>query len=238
MTYQLATILSCVLLPLFGWVGTWLAKRTIYRPITSEEGVQRDEKQERDKVKGIREKSVRSMFTVYGAIVVILFLAAALAQPMQKVRAALWPTITPTLTMTASPTSTRTPSRTPAPSRTPTLTVTGDAGNFLTTISNVGTVTRTPPASLPGGSSSQVYITRVPVTVVVVRTQIVYVTQINYVPLTVPVTVVVTATNTPLPSTESATPSPTVIYPETETGTPSPTFTFTPTPTFTGTPTP
>lgn len=218
MTYGIASLISCLLLPLFGWAGMAFTKRTIYRPIAPEEGLQRDEQGERDKVKAIREKSVKRTFSIYG-LVVSLFVMAALAEPAQKVKAALWPTATPTLTVTPSPTITRTPSLTPLASRTPTVAVTGASPS--------PTITLIPSGSVPGGNSVSVIVTRV---VVQVQTRIVpvYMTVINY----VPITVVVTVTETPPPTATVD------LFSHTPTASPTLTPTITPTPTFTETPTP
>ena len=232
MTYTIASALSCVLFFLFGWLGMVLAKRTVYSPIKTEDGVQRDEQAERDRVRALREQSVRRMFVVYGVIVVALFLWAALTEPVQKVYAALYPTATPTLTNTVTPTVTRTPSRTPTPSQIPTITGTGSAGNFLTSLASTPTPRGSATPFLPGGNGS--IVTRiVPQTVVVIQTRVIYATQINY----VPITVVVTATHTPVQS-PTYTLTPTQTQTATETPTPTVTMTYTPTPTFTETPTP
>jgi len=235
MTLQIATIISCALFPVAYWLGMGFVKRTIYRPISSEEGQTRSESEERDKVKQIREQGLKRVFTVYGVVVLIFFTWAAIEVPVKKVRAALWPTNTPTATMTRPPTLTRTPTRT----RTPTATVTGTGGapNFLTALAGTGTSTPRPtflPSGGGSGSSAPVIQTRVVYvaqTVIVMATRIVYVTQF------VPVTVVVTVTNTPL---LSATPTftPTLTLTSTETVTASPTETPTLPPTFTETPTP
>lgn len=247
MNYGIATIISCLLFPVAGWLGMWLAKRTLYRPIAAEEGIQRNEQEERDKTRRIREQSVRRVFVFYAVLVGVLYTMAALAEPAQKVRAALWPTPTPSLTLTYTPTITRTPSRTPTTSRTPTATMPGQgAGNFLTSLAVTGTAgTPAPTSFLPGGSSNPSLVTRVvPVTVVVVRTVIV--TRVNYVPITVVVTntpesaptwthtSTPTATNTPT-ATPSLTPSasPTVTLEASHTPTPT---TSTETPTETPTP--
>ncbi len=245
-TPGIAALISCILLPIFGWVGMSLTKRTIYRPIESTEGAQRDEQGERDKVKLIREKGVKRLGTIYGVIVLVLFTVAWLAEPAQKVKAALWPTATPTLTVTPSPTVTRTPSNTPTPSKTPTGTQAGgSASNFLTTIAGVNSTpghgTPTAVSYIPsGGNSSGGGNTTTIVTRVVIQTKIVpvYQTLIYY----VPVTVIVTQTFTPLPALVTDTPtqtaSPTATVTPTQTETPTPTQTFTPTPTHTETPTP
>lgn len=233
MTYGIATLISCILFPIFGWFGTWLAKRTIYRPITSEEGAARNEQEERDRVKTIREKSVRKTFLYYGVIVLVLFAMAGLAEPARKVKAALFPTATPTITLTFTSTVTRTPSNTPKASRTPTPGGV-QSDNFLTALAGtpITGTPRTPTPFLPSGSTSNSSPQRIVQTVIVVRTQIVYipVTQINYYPVTV--LVPVTVTNTPQPTVITDTPSPTLTF--TQTLSPTPTFT----PTITETPTP
>lgn len=245
MTYQIATIISCVLFPIFAWLGTWLAKRTIYRPIASEEGASRNEQEERDKVKGIREKSVRKTFTIYGAIVLVVFGMAALAEPVQKVHAALFPTATPTVTSTRTPTRTPTPSRTPSITTTSTARQTNDGSNFLTTLAGtpITGTPRTPTPFLPSGSGggNSPAATRIVIqTVIVVRTQIVIkqVTQINYYPVTVYVVVTATNTPTPQPTLIVDTASPTITQSPTLSPTPTVTYTPTATPTFTETPTP
>lgn len=232
MTYGIASIVSCILLPFFYLVGMSLLKRTIYRPIASDEGIQRDEQAERDKVKAIREQGVKKVFMIYAAVVLMLFGIAFLAEPVKKVHAALWPTATPTLTNTPIPTATRTPSNTPTASRTPTSTQPGDgAANFLTTVADVNT-TGTPPATrtafLPsGGSSGGNTVTIIQTRIVVqVQTQIVTVPQIHY----VPITVIVTATNTPLPSPTPESPTETATYTVTPSATQTTTPTETPTP--------
>jgi hypothetical protein len=221
MTYQIATIISCVLFPIVGWLALSLAKRTIYRPITSDEGQVRDEQAARDEVRASREKGVRKIFTYYAVFVSILFLLAALSGPAKKVQAALWPTATPTVTNTRTPTITPTRTNTPRASNTP------KENNFLTTISGTGTITGTvlPSTLVPSGGGGSVVIVQ---TRIVVQTRIAPVTQIVY----YPVTVIVTITNTPLPSSETATITPT--YTATQTATP--TITFTPTETETPTP--
>lgn len=241
MTYPIALLISCVLFPIFGWVGMSFTKRTIYRPITSDEGVARDEQAERDKVKAIREQGVRKTFISYAVIVAALFLIAALTEPYKKVYAALNP---PTATNTPTATSTRPPTFTPTPTSA-TTTPTGEGGaNFLTSIADAGTYTpfptRTPFLPPSGGGSGGGTITIIQTRIVPVVT-VVQVTKIvpHYIPVTVvntvqvPVTVVVTAT--PLPPLPPASPTPTF--------TASPTFTATletpsPTPTFTETPNP
>jgi hypothetical protein len=228
MTYGIAATISCLLLPLFGWFGMMLTKRTIYRPISSEEGAQRDEQAERDKVKQIRVDGVTRIGKIYLGIVIAMFAIAALSEPAQKVQAALWPTATPTLTLTPTPTATRPPTNTPTPSRTPSPTLVGDLGsspgNFLTSIAGGGTPFQTSTPFLPsGGGSSSVTIIR---TVIVPQTQIVQVPVTVIVPQTV--IVVVTATNTPLPSPTPESPTQTVTA--TATLTPSPTSTPTETP--------
>ncbi len=243
-TPGIAALVSCLLLPAFYFVGMAMIKRTIYRPISSEEGVQRDEQGERDKVKAIREQSVKRIFYAYGIVVASLFVIAWLAEPAQKVKAALWPTATPTQTLTPSPTVTRTPSRTPTPSKTPTSTQAGgSAANFLTTIaSSNGTpgtpghgsptpIQYVPSGGNPGGGNTTTIVTRVVIQTRVV-TQIAYQTLIYYVPYTV----VVTVTNTP--PTPPTTDTPTQTATATETSTPTATLTETPTATQTQTETP
>lgn len=242
MTYQIATLLSCGLFMIFGWFAYAMARRTVYRAIPMEEGVQRDEQTERDKVKKIREDGVRRTFTVYGVIVVVLFLMAALAEPAQKVRAALWPTATPTASNTATPSPTKTPTRTPTITVTPSITGTANANNFLTSLAGAGTLTPgtprpgyTQPSQPGGGVVIQTRIVSIPQTVVVVRTVIVTVVVIQGVPVTVVVTVTPTS---PLPNTATVSPTPSSTHTETVTASPTLTTpTASHTPTATGTPT-
>lgn len=243
MTYQIATLISCLLFPLFGFIGYRLAGRTVYRAIPMDDNAQRNEQDERDKVKKIREDGVRRTFTVYAVIVVLLFSLAFLAEPARKVRAALWPTATPTASNTATPSPTKTPTRTPTITVTPSITSTANANNFLTSLAGAGTLTPgTPrPGNTPqpggggGGVVIQTRIVSIPQTVVVVRTVIVTVVVIQGVPVTVVVTVTETSVHTP---TVTATPSPTFTHTETATQTPIPSITPTVTATVTETPTP
>lgn len=236
MTYQIATILSCLMFPLFGWLAMAAAKRTIYRPVTSAEGQQRDEEAEREKVKDIREKSVRKIFGIYAVIAGALFVIAFIRVPAQKVSAALWPSATPTVTNTSTPTNTPTATRTLLPSKTATA---GDVHNFLTTIAGTPgplpdkTPTKAASSVIPSGGGS---------TITIVQTRVVIQVQTRVVYQYVPVTVIVTATNTPLPSftpatsTETFTPTPTGTATETPSPTFTPTITFTPTETETAIP--
>lgn len=239
MTFQLATILSCVLFPLMAWAGLWAAKRTIYYAAAPEEGAKQDEGTKRERVKALREKNLKRLFMVYGVIVLVLYGLALVAEPAKKVQAALWPTATPTQTFTPSPTITRTPSRTPAASRTPTVSKTGTsgAGNFLTTIA--GGTPGSPTATQGGGVVIQTRVVSVPMTVIVKQTQVVIVTVVNYVVQTMPVTVVVIATNTtvdtPPPTATVVTATPSLTYTVTVSPSPTPTATWTPTSTHTPT---
>lgn len=239
MTFQIATLVSCALFPFFGWFAFWLAKRTLYRNEDGTESVvQRDEQAEREKVRKTKEANVRRIFTTYGVIVVTLFLLAAVAEPAKKVRAALWPTATPTASNTVTPSPTKTPTRTPTITVTPSITGTANANNFLTSLAGAGTLTPGTPRpgttqSGPGGVVIQTRVVGIPQTVVVVRTVIVVVTQV--VIQGVPMTVIVTVTETPLHTpTVTATPSPTFTHTETFT----PTASHTPTATGTVTETP
>lgn len=241
-TPGIAALISCILLPFFGWVGMSFTKRTVYSSIASEDGAPRDEQGERDRVKQNREHGVKRVFSMYVVIVALLFALAWLAEPVRKVKAALFATATPTVTITPSPTVTRTPSNTPTPSRTPTLTAQGgSAANFLTTIaggsagtSAPGQGNLTPSGSLPVGGNTNTIVTRVVVQTKIVNVNV-YQTLIYY----VPITVVVTATFTPLPPLASDTPTQTFTPTATassstatltETPTPTPTHTETPTP--------
>lgn len=237
MTFQIATLISCALFPFFGWFAFWLAKRTLYRNEDGTESVvQRDEQAERDKVRKTKEANVRRIFTIYGTIVVVMFLLAAVAEPAKKVRAALWPTATPTASNTATPSPTKTPTRTPTITVTPSITGTANANNFLTSLAGAsGTPRPGTTQSGPGGIVIQTRIVGVPQTVVVVRTVIVVVTVIQGVPMTVIVTVTETPVHTP---TVTATPSPTFTPTETFTQTPTASHTPTATGTVTETPTP
>lgn len=233
-TPGIAALISCAILPIFYLVGMSLIKRTVYTAIASDDGMQRDEQAERDRVKAQKETSVKRVAYIYLGIVVTLFISAYLVEPVGKVRAALWPTATPTVTITPSPTITRTPSSTPTPSGTPA----DGASNFLTTIAgNVsgtpGTPMRTPTLPPSGGGGGVVVVTRI-----VIQTRIVTSIAYQTVVYIVPMTVIVTPTFTPLPTATTGMPSETLPPSATNTPTPTPTWTFTPTPTYTETPTP
>ena len=234
MTFQLATIISCLLFPLVAWAGLWTAKRTIYYAASTDDGAKPDEQTKRDRVKKLREKNLKNLFVLYGGIAAFLFTAALVAEPAKKVQAALWPTQTPTYTVTPSLTATRTPSRTPQASRTPTVSRTGTsgAGNFLTTIAG-----GTPGAATPTQGGGVVIVTKIvsfPVTVIVKQTQMVVVTVVNYVVQTMPMTVIVTATDaaidTPQPTATVVSATPSLTHTATFTASPTPTATWTHTP--------
>lgn len=196
------------------------AQRTIYLPTV--EGVQEDVETRKKRAQRIRSRQfIFGIGGVVGACFLTMFIIW-FSGPVKKVYAVFNPTATPTITNTPTTTPTRTPTSTPR--YTPTS----------LTLKPLSTVSPTQTFTTSGGGGGIITVYR---TVVVVQTHIVPMTQIIYVNITVPVTVIVT--NTPVSTAiNTDTPTATLTITQTPTATHTPTETQTPTATHTPTETP
>src|ERR1700690_1592150 len=207
--------ISCLLG--LGFIGVlwWVARpRTYWRAVPADQPKIEDEEAARDEAKAAKISSIRKAVTGYVAFAAIVYVIIFAAEPYQKVHAVLWPTGTATTKPTLFPTGTSIYSPTPHP------TMTSIASMDVTESTRQATsLTRTP---LITPTNKVIYQPVVQTQIIqnnVTVYQTVIVKQTVMVPVFIYSTVIVTETPTPIPASE----------------TPTPTFTETPTETFTPT---
>jgi len=206
--------ITCVLG--LGFIGVlwWVARpRTYWRAVPADQPKVEDEEAARDEAKAAKVSSIRKAVTGYIVFAAIVYVIIFAAEPYQKVHAALWPTGTPTTKPTLFPTGTSIYSPTPRPS------MTGFVSPYVTqSTRDTTSATRTPILITP---TNKVIYQPVVQTQIIQNNVTVYQTVIVQQTVIVPVfiysTVIVTETPTPIPTSE----------------TPTPTWTETPTETFT-----